>query len=77
MTNVSLMAISPTMLFMFVLILPVSIYVYDQHKKTSLLLFISIATVDWFYGKLRATLLILIDSVVNISHNTVFVVSIL
>lgn len=75
MTNVSLMAISPTMLFMFVLILPVSIYVYDQHKKTSL--FISIATVDWFYGKLRATLLILIDSVVNISHNTVFVVSIL
>lgn len=76
MTNVSLMAISPTMLFMFVLILPVSIYVYDQHKKTSLL-FISIATVDWFYGKLRATLLILIDSVVNNSHNTVFVVSIL
>lgn len=41
------------------------------------LFYLSIATVDWFYGKLRAELLILIDSVVNTSHNTVFVVYIL
>lgn len=74
MTNASLMAISPTMLFMFVLILLVSIYVYDQHKTQ--VFYLSIVTVDWFYGKLRAKLPILIDSVVNSSHNTVFVVSI-
>lgn len=59
---------------MFVLILPVSIYVYDQHKTQ--VFYLSIVTVDWFYGKLRAKLPILIDSVVNSSHNTVFVVSI-
>lgn len=74
MTNASLMTISPTMLFMFVLILLVSIYVYDQHKTQDF--YLSIVTVDWFYGKLRAKLPILIDSVVNSSHNTVFVVSI-
>lgn len=71
MTNASLMAISPTMLFMFVLILLVSIYVYDQHKTQDF--YLSIVTVDWFYGKLRAKLPILIDSVVNSSHNTVFI----
>lgn len=69
MMNASLMAISPTMLFMFVLILLVSIYVYDQHKTQ--VFYLSIVTVDWFYGKLRAKLPILIDSVVNSSHNSV------